>query len=191
MIEIYFQHVIPGWWVNNSANINLLKLVNFMEDFFNWNKIEPISLEFWGFNTLTLILFWHILFDFCICGENNPEIILDWSELLICMSHLSLCESVYFALIDLVIEYIECVLVASALDLRSLLVNQFDLEQTSILIGYLLAFLGNTCLNQPVLARQSVKWFDRNELAIITLLGHSIFLLLFWFVGKDYRLFLG
>jgi hypothetical protein len=50
------------------------------------------------------------------------------------MSDLSLCDYVYFALVDLVKELVDGLLVECSLDLSALLVDQLNFEEAAILV---------------------------------------------------------
>ena len=141
--------------------------MNFMQNFTNRNKVESMPLKFGRFNTLPFVLRWDILFYFCIGCENDSEIVLNWSKLFVCICYGRFGKSIDLTLLNFVIEDVECILVASAFNLSTFLINQFNFKETSIWIGNLFAFLSYTGFYHPIFTWLNVKRFDGDKFSLI------------------------
>lgn len=134
MVEIHLYQIILRGGVHYPADIQLPKLMDVVENISDGIEIV-FHLEFVRISALlALSRTFNEFSDLAVNSEYDPKVILDGGELLISMSDLSLCDYVYFALVDLVKELVDGLLVECSLDLSALLVDQLNFEEAAILV---------------------------------------------------------
>jgi hypothetical protein len=134
MVEIHLYQIILCGGVHYPADIQLPKLMDVVKNISDGIEIV-FHLEFVRISSLlALRRAFNEFGDLAVNSKYDPKVILDGGELFISMGDLSLGDYVYFALIDMVKEQVNGLLVECALYLRALLIDQLNFEEAAILV---------------------------------------------------------
>lgn len=127
------------------------------------------------------------------CGcliENNVVIVLDTSELLVRNLHCTVGEQVHLILLDDLIKFFCLIVIESCLNLSPLVVNEFNVEQSTcslcILPLFLGLFLSDPSLDLPI-KQEGIQTLDRGVLIFFGCSNSSRFCLGLSLNVSDFR----